>query len=319
MLGFIELPVAVAEAEARGLQLPTRNPDGSYVLMTSTWSTHPDYLTAPEFQRFIEVASRPGSRVLEIGAAYGHTCAEVIRQRQAGGTHSLDGEFVVNDMERQHLLVAARELSSMLGGGSSYAIRLLEGFFPDQVMDVLEPSSFDAILASHVLGLGSSTDLIHSFDAFGRLLRPGGVLCIRGGSPHVGYLREDVRAGIERRSEEFANAPPRVQEQAMREVESGSNPAALPGFVENVKDGLEPGLLTSFGVADVEKVGFQKPYDVFFDARTVEWLAVNRAELAVDHCGYLPMSSKATDGLWKVTPLDGREILSLVATKPKAE
>jgi len=294
--------------------LPAVSADGSYAMMNSTFGAHPEYLASPEFQRFIAVARRPGSRVLEIGAAYGLTCLEVLRQQQQVGgppTGGGGGEYVLNDVDRRHLLVSARELSSKFPAESGSYVRLLEGAFPGQVTDLLEPGSFDAILASHVIGLFPCADIPPAFEAFGRLHRPGGVLCIRGSSPHLGYLGEDVRRDVERRAEEFVDAPSHVQQHLLAEIESGVGDA-LPGYLVNVKSSFKEGLLSD---GEKEEVHLFATYCIVLEKRMVEWLVVNRAGLVPERCEYLPTPSNAHGWLWDVMELDGREILSLVATK----
>jgi len=299
---LICLTAAIDEANsAPHLAIPQLNTDGRHFTLNRMGGNFASSVKNVEVaDYFLPTALRPGSKVLELGAAYGLVCSEAIRRGLPAICH-----YVVNDLDKRHLLIFARRLAEefpLQVAELEGRLSLLHGEFPSsRVVELLMQSGegqFDAVLSTHFLGWLKPDALVKAFEVVGRLLKPGGVLCIRGSTPYMGYVRQEVRDAIDRQSAEYAQSP------CIKMPTAGF----IPDFRQALPDRDD---------IDVEAVMHEIPTGHYFTitAPLVKKLAedngmrIERSEYVSDR-----FNEDAPD-LWNGWALDGRERLVVIARK----
>lgn len=84
-------------AISEGIELPKPAPDGRINTLNNTGAMKLGDAFVITTSSFIEIASKPNTKVLDIGAAYGEACLEALKR---GAT-----DYTVNDIEEKHLKI----------------------------------------------------------------------------------------------------------------------------------------------------------------------------------------------------------------------
>lgn len=158
------------EAIQKNLTPPKADPDGRMQTLNNKGSMSPalDQIS----QAFVNFASTPGIRVLEIGAAYGLACEEAL----AKGCTS----YTANDMDETHLKILARRIHEKTPSHLTH-LKLISGEFPNAHIT----GEYDAILIARVLHFMNPEEVTRTLKAALNLLKPGGKIYAVMLSPYV--------------------------------------------------------------------------------------------------------------------------------------
>lgn len=293
---FIPLEAAIADADLFEGSDAAACPDSP-----STESGEPLWWvnTSPVGRRFLDVAGRVDARVLEIGC---EGVAVALISGAIDNAAGVEAHYVLSDASRVRMLATVRQIADQeplaAAEVTDGTLRLFHAGFPftDEACNLLlegeEGGRFDALLVASdsVVCSLSREQVLTAFHQFHRLLKPGGVLCLRCPSPHQEYLRPETRAEMETAVRAFHASP---EQQASPHLH-------LPGYIPRLRDVLVDG--SSRGEtetweqsqkgakgfkADVEGHWFLPSKEVL-RWLCVEWLHVVGKGLVVEYCDYEP-------------------------------
>uniref|UniRef100_A0A914X203 Methyltransferase type 12 domain-containing protein n=1 Tax=Plectus sambesii TaxID=2011161 RepID=A0A914X203_9BILA len=238
-----------------------------------------------EFKEFVEIASRADAKVLEIGAAYGTPYLMETFKKESMG------HYTACELVGDQLRILATRIKE-LDPSKLSNLTLIEGPFPHkEVIDHLQEGGYDAVLASSVFHFLTEEEVVDAFKQVHRLLKPGGKLFAKMGTPYSGIMKpEAVQKAVEE-----------IQKYLVRKTRP------LPGFIENVrdrsriKDSITDELTKELGIT-TDLHGFQFDKDVMN-------IFLESENFLVEICDYSPMNLPPFK-------LDGREHLVVVAQKP---
>jgi len=173
-------PYEAVEAALRdNLSAPEPDPDGRVQTLNKKGAMSP---TLDEISReFVNFASKPGMKVLEIGGCYGLVCVEALK---AGAK-----DYTINEMDSRHLKILALNVSD-LGTNFLSKIHLIPGEFPKAMLST--NTRYDAILIARVLHFMSPPEVIDTLSQAHRLLKPGGCVYAVMLTPYVKGFRSFI-------------------------------------------------------------------------------------------------------------------------------
>jgi len=164
--------LAVDQARQEGLLKPC--PDASGRIHTLNGHGPVSSSLDATSRAFVEFASQPHHKVLEIGGAYGLACLASLKR---GAT-----DYTVNDLDLRHLKILAQAVHQTHPSYLS-ALQLVQGEFPYDVPFINE--LFDAILIARVLHFMHPDVIQDALLKLYKLLKPGGWLYAVVVSPYV--------------------------------------------------------------------------------------------------------------------------------------
>lgn len=285
---IIGVEKAAEEAYNEGLQYPTPCKDGRLNTMNNMGAMFP--VISSLALQFEKIACQPGTKVLEIGPAYGYVCLHALKSGAS--------DYTVVELDARHLKILAQKVVDEVPEKST-ALTLVRGnFLSSKVFKELAENQYDAILAEKVLHFFSRPQFEQALHHVYRLLKPGGRLLINGGTPYCNLLTGDFRIKFELQLEIFLqklqNGVP------LREDEP------LPGFISQAWNGLDFQKIHKYGMK-VEDLAMPQRPTFAFHPETLTYL-LQKADLSIENMEFSPLP-----GVWY---LDGRELLNAVAYKP---
>jgi len=195
MAALLDIDEAAKEASSLNLELPNSTDGKRFNTMNLNGFM---YSTITENdQKFIDLASKPKMRVLEIGCAYGHVCLAALN---LGAT-----DFTAVDMEQDHLKILA-SLVKKQHPEMAKNVKLIVGTFPNpDLLDLLAGfgEKFDAILARNIFHFLHENQIQTAFDETYKLLKPGGKFFATILSPYAQNFKKDFRHAYDQQLKEF--------------------------------------------------------------------------------------------------------------------
>jgi len=282
---------AAIEADYNGLSLPKPAEDGRINTLNNFGAMWPQI--NGELEKFLEVAIKPGAKILEIGAAYGVACMAALKRDAT--------DYTAVDLDKRHLSILASEVKKQMPEKLS-SLTLIAGAFPHaDVVNRLRENYYDVIITENVLHFLTQAEMLEALSQFRRLLRPGGKMFVTTGSPYVYLLKSEVVNGMGAEVEEF------LRQQKSNTAPADDSMLRIPGFFEYVGDLIDT---EKFSRTEMDKIGIVPSCNITLLDREIAKYLLERKQFAVDTCAYMPMSSYP----WQ---LDGREWLVIQAQKPE--
>ncbi|MBP6218623.1 MAG: class I SAM-dependent methyltransferase [Oligoflexales bacterium] len=167
---LFDVLTALKDPQSSSLSMPTPEVDGRMQTLNKKGAASPkiDQLTQ-EFLKHLK-----GKKALEIGAAYGQVVMEALK---SGAT-----DYIANDLDRRHLLLAAKNVHATLPKLEK-KVRFCAGEFP--IACRFDDNSFDSVLAARVLHFMNPEQLVKTTEEFKRILKPKGRVYIIAITPYV--------------------------------------------------------------------------------------------------------------------------------------
>lgn len=240
--------------------------------------------TDKEFEEFLEIASRADAKVLEIGAAFGSPFL------MKAFEHDTPAEYTGLDIVPDQLKILARRIEELYPSKLS-RLTLIGGGFPGkEVINQLQEGGYDAILASRVFHFFTEEQMVEAFRQVNRLLKPGGKLFLKVGSPYNNVIDPAYREKTENDVKSFLNS---------------ADPSKLhiPGFFENL------GAIRNKSIDEntLKNLGFSERHVFFCDKEIVKFF-MQSSGLKIEICDYSPVLSYPFK-------CDGREYVVAIAQK----
>uniref|UniRef100_A0A914DZF7 Methyltransferase domain-containing protein n=1 Tax=Acrobeloides nanus TaxID=290746 RepID=A0A914DZF7_9BILA len=162
-------------------------------------------------RQFLEIAAKPGSKVLEIGAAYGEVVLEALRKGAM--------DYTAVDLEEDHLKILARRVREELPEKLT-CVKLIFGGVPNPDFDkYIEKGSFDAILIENVLHFLDKDQILETLSQIHSWLKPGGKIFSINISFYLGWIKPEIRQSLKEQVAIFQKDPSKIDQ--------------IPGFFHN--------------------------------------------------------------------------------------
>ncbi len=161
---------ALKDPQSKNLSTPAPELDGRVQTLNKKGAASPGLDQAT--QSFLDNVK--GKKVLEVGTAYGQIILKALKNDV--------GSYTANDLDRRHLLLAAKNIHST-APQSENKVKFCAGEFPKDCR--FDEHSFDAILVARVLHFMNPDQLTKSIEEFKRILKPNGRIYIVAITPYV--------------------------------------------------------------------------------------------------------------------------------------
>ena len=153
--------IAAEQAIEQNSHMPTADTDGRVPTFNNMGAMSPQIDVISE--EFINVAIKPGAKVMEIGAGYGLACLTALEKGAQ--------DYTANDMDIRHLQILARTIQLKDQNHFDY-LKLDLGSFPRDFLG--NENHYDAVLVARVLHFMSPQELTSTLTQIYRILKPGG-------------------------------------------------------------------------------------------------------------------------------------------------